>query len=84
MTEITENIKNYLAIFSSKILSVVKEGENFYSEPLSFYYYLIHLREEKIRLHKYDFAELLSDFQLTAGFDTLSLKYNKTIEHVAI
>ena len=84
LTEVTENIKNCLAAFSSKILSVIKEGEKFYSEPLSFYYYLTHLRKERVKLDRCDFAELLSDFQLSAGFNTLSLRYNKTTEHVAI
>ena len=84
LDKITQNIQNHLAIFASKVLSVVKEGENFYSEPLSFYYYLTHLKKERIKLEKYDFGELLSDFQISSDFNTLLLMYNKVIKHVAL
>lgn len=84
LSEITKNVKNHLSIFSSKILSVIKENEKFYSEPLSFYYYLTYLGKQRIKLDKYDFGELLSDFQINADFNTLSVKYDQTTKYVAI
>ena len=84
LDKITESIQNHLAIFSSKILSVIKEEEVFYSEPLSFYYYLTHLKKKKIKLDKYDFAELLSDFQMGTDFNVISLMYDQTVKYIAI
>jgi type IV secretion system protein VirB4 len=76
LSTITENIRNHLSIFFSKILSIHEEEGKFYSEPLSFYHYLTHLKRETIELKKYDFAELLSDFDMKVDFNVLSIKHN--------
>ncbi len=83
LSSVTENIKNHLSKFVSKILSVKQIGENFYSEPLSFYYYLTHLRKTDIELKNCDFAELLADFDMRTDFNTISIKHNKVKKFAA-
>lgn len=71
LDNITKAIKDDLKIFSSKILTVIKEEDAFYSEPLSFYYYLTHFKNKKIKIEQCGFSELLADFNITTDFSIL-------------
>ena len=71
LDNITKSIRDDLKIFSSKILAVIKEEDAFYSEPLSFYYYLTHFKNKKIKIEQCDFSELLADFNISTDFSVL-------------
>jgi type IV secretion system protein VirB4 len=84
LNDVTKNISDQLKVFSSKILTIIKEDNDFYSEPLSFYYYLTHFKHKKIKVEQYDFSELLADFNISTDFNVLRNKSDNKTKYVAI
>jgi type IV secretion system protein VirB4 len=71
---ISEKIVQDLTPHGARILDMVKmEDGSYNSEPLSFYYYLIHLQKGHMPPPMRDLSELLSNVDITYGFNHMEI-----------
>ena len=69
-----ENLANSMSRFGVKVLTINNDLDNkCYSEPLSFLYNLIHLKQKKILLDYCDASNQLSNLEIDYSFNTLTI-----------
>ncbi|MFQ3307787.1 MAG: type IV secretion system protein VirB4 [Candidatus Midichloriaceae bacterium] len=84
LDKVSHNIAESLGIFSTKILTVFEKNQELYSEPLSFYHYLMCFVKSDIKIEKIDFSSLLSDIKLESDFNVTTIYYENTTKFVAL
>jgi type IV secretion system protein VirB4 len=69
------NILEELEPYGANLLAINSEEEEIQSEPLSFIYYLLHLKEKNCKITKSDFSKFLTlDLKIQNNYSDLSLK----------
>ncbi len=70
LTDVVTSIVSSLKKFGSKRLSLVKTNKGYLSEPLFFYYHLIHLSHRRTPLPVKDLSEYLSNLRIDFKFNS--------------
>ncbi|CAK6537071.1 MAG: Type IV secretory pathway, VirB4 component [Candidatus Midichloria mitochondrii] len=76
LSEISNNIIKSSSRFGAKLLGIKKDKESnkYYSEPLSFIYNLIHLKQKDIELEPCDASEQLASLKINYYFNKIELE----------
>ena len=76
LSEISNNIIKSSSRFGAKLLGIKKDKESnkYYSEPLSFIYNLIHLKQKDIELESCDASEQLASLKINYYFNKIELE----------
>jgi type IV secretion system protein VirB4 len=75
LTSFTNELANKLAIYKAEVLNIIQnEDEQYISEPLSFYFKLLHLQNIQVPLEKYGAAEQISNIEIQYNVDSMLIQ----------
>ncbi len=85
LNNVTNSILADLSVYQSKILTIIEKEGITISEPLSFYYQLLHLEQKYVVLEPCDSSEQLSNADIIYHFNQLEIVKNQNSSiHAAV
>lgn len=82
--KISDSICDSFKEIGARKLGIASTKNGYVSEPLSFYYYLTHLKETQIFTPMNDLSSVLSDFDITYGFNKMQIKSDQSKSYIAV
>jgi|GEM_PF-1715850 len=74
LNEVSLFLNEKLSIYQSSILTIKQNAANqYYSEPLSFFYELLHLRSKEVLIEEMDASKQLATLDIEYGFNWMEL-----------
>jgi type IV secretion system protein VirB4 len=84
LTQVTDSVLTKLQEHGARKLSVLEVNEGFVSEPLVFYYQLLHMDQKRVLLAPEDASAMLSSMKIKYDFNSIEIDNGDNTQHAAI
>lgn len=81
---VVANVLTALKDHGARLLSLIEVEDGFLSEPLVFYYQLLHMEQRKVVLSPEDVSRILSGVKLTYEFNSLEVNSTHNKQYAAV
>lgn len=82
---IVDSLNFKLLMYQSRILDIISVDDvNFISEPLSFFYELLHLNKKNVYIDEVNASEQIADLNISYGFNTIDIQDDNGKRHGAV